>query len=253
MTDTYCKYCAFSNLEEKTCFFDIPSLLPPEQIENKEGFTFIKNYQCRYGISEHDIKDHNIPLEELKRHAIKRNLIRYYIFFDLTEKEPEYIKSLVTIINNLDIKPKFISFLLNLKDNNHQLASFVGSNLDQSIKWKVHNWIKQDSLDHCRYTILATNLGANNSNCILFCKPKDDINTKTINSRVNYLHMSQIVKQQRAHVICNSLEDIDGLFMPNILYKEIMEETNLDRNLLGAIRTISGKEPGFKILKYEYE
>lgn len=146
MTDTYCKICAFNN-EQNECRFNIPEYLDKE-IEQRDGFRLIKNYKCLYGTSIDSITE-NSTIEDLASYALTKNHIRYYLFIDLTDHEADHVSNVVDLINKLDIKPKFVSFLLRLKPESYKTAQQIKDVLDPQIKWKLHNFLGNDTVQHC--------------------------------------------------------------------------------------------------------
>lgn len=250
MTDTYCKMCAFNN-EDNECYFDIPGYLNKD-IEKRDGYNLIKNYKCLYGTSKDSVSD-NATIQDLAKYALAKNHIRYYLFINMTEKDYDVnnISEIIDIINNLDIKPKFVSFLLRIKLSSHETAQKIQSTLNPEIKWKMHNFLGNDTVNHCTYVNIATNINANGSNCIIFFKPDNLNNHQLLNNRVNFIQFSQLVKQDMAHVIVESLDYLDGMCMPFILYKDFID--NSERDIVLGIKNILDKKEPLKVLFYNYE
>lgn len=249
MTDTYCKICAFNN-DQNECHFHIPEYLTNKDIEQRDGFRLIKNYKCLYGTSKDSVTEES-TLENLANYALAKNHIRYYLFIDLTDNTSENISDIVNIINKLDIKPKFISFLLRLKPQSHKVAQQIKESLDKTIKWKLHNFLGNDTLEHCIYVNITTNMGANGSNCIMFFKP-DNSNTDTLlNSRVNFVQFSQLVKQETAHIISESLDSLNGMCMPFPLYKDFVD--NPEKNILFGINKFMSQNEPIKVIFYDHQ
>lgn len=259
MTDTYCKQCVFTNVNNQECLFDIPSYLSSDRIEKKDGFNLIKNYKCHYGTDKSSFGDGGFSIEDLKKYSVSKNTLKYYLFIDATSDKTYNIDNILDYINNLDIKPKFLSLLLNGLTVDpvdfHNISKIFTQKIDKSINWKLHYWLNNDTLLRSIHTILSTNIESNNTNCILYFRPTGDNSGdyETLNQRVNFLQISQLVKQDYAHVVLDDLTELDGLFIPNIVYKEIMEESDKDKNILSIIKNISEKKLGFKILYYEYK
>lgn len=249
MTDTYCKICAFNN-EQNKCHFNIPEYLTNKTIEDREGFRLIKDYKCLYGTSKDAITTES-TIENLANYALTKNHIRYYLFIDLTDYDISNISYIVNLINKLDIKPKFVSFLLRLKPQSHKIAQTIKQLLDQQIKWKLHNFLGNDTLQHCMYVNITTNINANDSNCIMFLKPVSSDTDTLLNDRVNFIQFSQLVKQETAHVIVESLDSLSGMCMPFPLYKDFVDNPEKDI-LFGINKIIDRKEP-LKIISYSYE
>lgn len=250
MTDTYCKMCAFNN-EINECHFDIPKHIDKE-IEQRDGYNLIKNYKCLYGTSKESISD-NATIQDLAKYALSKNHIRYYLFINMTESEYDAnnVSYIIDILNNLDIKPKFVSFLLRIKPGSHETAQKIQSSLDPKIKWKMHNFLGNDTVNHCTYVNIATNINANGSNCIIFFKPDNSENDKLLNNKINFIQFSQLVKQENAHVIVQSLDDLNGMCMPFILYKDFIDNT--DRDIVLGIKKILDNNEPLKVLFYDHE
>jgi hypothetical protein len=250
MADTYCKICAFNN-EANECYFDIPGYLDKE-IEQRDGYRLIKNYRCLYGTSKESISDSS-TVQDLANYALAKNHIRYYLSINMTELDYDTnsISYIINILNNLDIKPKFVSFLLRIKLGSHEIAQKIQDSLDPQIKWKMNNFLGNDTVNHCTYVNIATNMNANGSNCIIFFKPDNSDNDKRLNNRINFIQFSQLVKQENAHVIVESLDYLNGMCMPFPLYKDFVD--NSDRDIVLGIKKVLDKNEPLKVLFYDYE
>lgn len=248
MTDTYCKICAFNN-DQNECHFNIPEYLDKD-IQEKDGFRLIKDYRCLYGTSKDSITNES-TLENLINYTLVKNHIRYYLFINLTDDTSDNISYMVNIINKLDIKPKFVSFLLKLKQQSHKTAEEIKASLDPQIKWKMHNFLGNDTVNHCTYVNIATNMNANGSNCIVFFKPNNSEHDNLLNDKINFVQFSQLVKQENAHIIAESLDSLSGMCMPFILYKDFVD--NSDRDIVLGIKKILDKNEPLKVLLYDYK
>jgi hypothetical protein len=249
MTDTYCKMCAFNDTENQ-CHFNIPTYLDNKEIQQKDGFNLIKDYKCLYGTSKDSISE-NSPFEKLAEYAVAKNHIRYYLFVDLIDYDIDKILDIVNIINKLDIKPKFVSFFIKIKPKTYEIAHKIQETISEDIKWKLHNFMGNDTVEHARYVNIATNINANNSSCIAFWKPDSSQRDTLLNDRINFVQFFQLVKQDTAHVIAESLDNMDGMFMPFLVYKELIDDES--RNIITAIDNVITKKETIKILLYDYD
>ena len=251
--DTYCKSCLFNDYpdHEAGCLLNIPSLISQDKVSKKDGITYISNYTCLYGVEKSNFEGQTYNIEEVAKFSLNRVKIAYYLFIDLIDNNNiniEYIKNLIEEINLLDIKPKFISFLLLAHEDNYEFSKYISQNIDKNIQWKLHNYTVADDDPYQKiYVNLSTNTNANNTRCILFYKPQvSNNNHKLINSRVNYIQTSQMLEQKFAHVIVQSMDNIDGLFLSFDLYKKIT--TNYGKELMNIIDKFKEE---VKILYYE--
>ena len=256
MINTYCKGCVFNNVEGKECWFDIPDIVrETKDIIKKDDFNLIRNYRCMFGSNLESHKDKVSSIQELANFVTEKNLLKYYLFVDCTTFTKADIENkfdnLIDDISNITNPPRFVSFLLYFDEANKKLAENIEQNINPDIKWKLHNINQSISVDQAKYVNIATNIGKNNSNCILYFEPAV-CKTKFIEELENvtkFVHFSQMVLQENTHLFMENKDTYHKLFLPNIIYKEIIGYGN--KNILETIQKISSKDTDFKIKFYE--
>lgn len=145
MINTNCKECMFADIVSSTkpCKFDIiESIKDIKNIKEQNEYYVIENYQCRYCFSK-KIKEKNE--ETLKNIDIvneikSRNLIQYTMVVD--SRINNNYESIVSEINKLTIKPKYLLFLSHSTTSKE--IKKIESNISEKIKWKVQNFFQND-------------------------------------------------------------------------------------------------------------
>lgn len=227
LKNTYCKRCIFSGPadSESSCEFAIPTYIKDiKNIEIKEGYNYIYHYACKYGMDK-DIFEQNKELqsvENIKEYIINKAFIEYFLLIDIRPIN-NLLENLITQINTLDIKPKFISFVNHDFNNTETIIKYITSNLASNIKWKLHNFILDLSLEKILNVILDTNAGANNSKIFHIYEPRDNIviGSNLLNDRINFIHFTTIVEQKLCHGFFNNYDTLDGLALPFSAFKHL--------------------------------
>jgi hypothetical protein len=180
--NTSCKGCIFAKSVDHTdsCEFHIIDEIRNlnKEISVKEGFNYIHDYRCFYGLSQKTYDEHQSMLpsnrEELKEQIKLNNQIKYYlvIYYDNSSYD---IHKLCDQINQLGILPKFISIILN--DNSvvkpDEIIKTFEQHLNKNIMWKVHVLVEDLDRSFALHSVLSTNMGANKSNYFWILRPED--------------------------------------------------------------------------------
>ena len=251
MKNTYCKECAFGAPanDKAPCEFDIiEHIAGVKTIEIKEGYNYIYDYTCRYGIGK-EVIENNPELKHLtniKDHLIQRAWISYYLIIDIRPVNDK-LDQILNLIKALDIKPKFISFVNHDFENTPLLIKKISNNIDESIKWKIHNFIVDLPLEKILNVIVDTNTEANGSKIFHVYEPSlENINTDLLNKRINFMHFTTIVEQKFCHGFFDNKSSIDGLSLPFMAFKQLYNcET---KSIMSEIE----KQQQIKLLSYNY-
>lgn len=252
MTNTSCENCIFAKISDTECLFDIPnSIKYNKKIYKKNNFNYIENYMCRYTLSEDVYKEllaDNIDQQQIVQYMISKLKIKYYLIINL-DQDKNKLTELCEIINRLEVKPKFISFInKNLNDGN-EMSDIINNNLEKNIDWKLHNFITDLELQQCMTICMDTNFSKTSSH--LFCVYDQTMNGNNydlLNSRIVFLHMTIVVEQTPCQAIIDTMANLDGLAMSFAAYKFLI--TTRSRNILDAIVEESKHEPSFKYISY---
>lgn len=231
MINTLCSGCLFENYDNKQCFFDIPEIINSHKnIKENNGSLYIEDYACRYCISK-NIYNENEQFRniDILQFVVDQAKLNYYLVVNMSHYQNDPNK-ICNIINNLDIKPKYISFInKNLKEG-QALSEKIKSNIDTNLGWKLHNFIVDLSLQDCSTISMDTNIGKVDGGIFTIYDPseEDAENTDLLNSRINFIHMECVVKQTRFHAVLSEKNKLDGLSISFPLYKNLMLNTNPD-------------------------
>lgn len=249
MNNTSCKECLFEKQEDKECYFDIPEIIKEnKKIYKKEESLYIEDYTCRYCFSKR-IYEENQELQQIDiiKHISSNAKIKYYLVISLDDIiSSNNIIELCNIINSLDIKPTYISFINKNLKRAKDITTEIQSNIDINISWKLHNFIEDNTLQECITITLDTNM--QKSNCSLFTVYKPEHNhlcRDILNNRINFLHMECVVKQNKFNAVIKDIKSLDGLSISFAAYKFLI--LNINKNILEAIQL----EKEFKYIYYD--
>jgi hypothetical protein len=253
MTNTSCENCIFAKIGDNECLFDIPnSIKHNKNIYKKNNFNYIENYMCRYALSEsvyNELLNDNLNQQQIVEYIISKLKIKYYLVVNL-DQDSHKLAELCQLINNLYVKPKFISFInKNLNDGNGML-DIIQQNLANDIDWKLHNFITDIDLQQCMTICMDTNFSKTSAH--LFCVYDQNINGNNytlLNSRIVFLHMTMIVEQTTCQAIINNINNLDGLAMSFNAYKFLISTRS--KNILDAIVKEHEHKPSFKYISYD--
>jgi len=149
MISTNCKDCIFANpvSSGNPCTMDLINTIKTfKTIEVKNDYNYIYDYQCKYGFSKAQYLENKTDLDktDIVNTLKQKNLIQYYLVIDLELGED--IVSLCHHINNLSIRPQYVS-ILSYQDNNTQIINLIKKHIDVNIRWKIHNFLDYN-IDH---------------------------------------------------------------------------------------------------------
>lgn len=226
MKNTYCKLCLFSSktTDERNCEFDIPYLIKDlKRIETRDEYNYIHNYECQYGLDKNilnniEIKD--MSHDEITTYILNKKLISYYLLIDVRSIQNN-IQELISQINNLDIKPKFVSLVIKASDNIDQFISSIKNGLHDGIVWKIHNFIEDIELEKILNVILDTNAYANGTKIFYIYTPDtNDLATMSLNNNINFMQYASILEQRDCSGFCMAMDTLNGLALPFNIFKE---------------------------------
>lgn len=237
MANTACKGCLFSkpNLPiEESCEFDIPyHVKDVKNVSLVNGHVYIDNYKCKYAFSEKILKDNDLNKEEVKNALIRNSYIAYYLIVDARcVTNDEQFEKLGRDINTLDIKPKTLSIIVDIKNtDNKNIYKTLYNTIDKEIKWKLHAFLANISFNKAANVVAETNIQTSNSSLIYFWDASVSDIIK-INNRIEQVFFVRNVQQNNTFGFRSS--EFDGLCMSISLYKSII--TQVDRDILNALR-----------------
>lgn len=248
--NTNCKLCAFSepSWSDSSCKFNIIEYLKDiKVIETKEEYNYIKDYTCKYGL---DKKTYNNPefsenVGDIVSYIVEKAKVSYYLLVNITNVHNN-IKDVCEEINNLDIKPRFISFISHKDIDSNNLIKQINDTLDKKYKWKFHNFLESLPLNDSLHIVVDTNIGNNGSKLMMVYDPNNDLLLKKeLNDRVNAVQFTSIVQQKRLHGFYNNQDELDGLCLTFELYKTLSDTFGKD------VLQIIKNNPELIFIKYE--
>lgn len=237
MLRTNCSKCYFSDRadSEIPCQFHIPEAIQEiKKIDIVDGFNYIHDYTCRYGVSkevvDNKIKEHNVDILEYAKHQAALKYILYikftkYNFLEVCDK-----------IKQLSIMPQFVHLAFDTDyefQNTNKLAEEQFA--DCAFKWKLHRFLEKQPDNKQLHISLSTNQPMSKYIWILkddmldLCIPNDSIN------QINYI---MNIEQPQLAILHNGIESsyFYGLFMTLENLNGIW--SNISDDLDSAIRSL---------------
>ena len=234
---TLCEKCIFADYasSDEPCKIGIVSEIQKyHKIEVSDtNFNIIPDYICRYGFSLeiYDTNKENIgSISDLRKIAEEKAKIKYYSIIEITDIDN--IKNVCESISSLDIKPGYVSFLLERANNTDKIIQTIKDSIDPSIQWKIHNFLEDSDLNHKLSTITDTN--SKNNETVYFWLDKDT-NSHLWNSEIKKINDIIYIQQPRCHAMFRS-ENKDGLLLSFDLYKLMKSE--LGHNIFKSLDSI---------------
>lgn len=248
MANTYCKGCAFAksneNLEKSCEFHILTHIKDIKDISIKENYFYINNYKCKYAFSENTIINNNLDKQDIKNVIISKSHIQYYLVIDARYLNSlEQFEKLATDINNFNISPKLVSFLIDInKTNNENIYRILHKTIHKNIKWKLHAFLNEINFNEAANIAAETNIQTSESSLIYFWDCAISASEKT-NDRINHVFFVRNIQQN--NLFGFRTEAFDGLCIPITLYKSII--TLINRDILHALSLT----PDVSLAKYE--
>ena len=236
--NTSCKDCMFANITEhkESCEFGIIKEIQDDRlIEVIDGYNYIKDYTCKYGLSKfaYDKYLQHLSNEEIKKTIANKAIVQYTLFIDASSdnQDIDYL-DLCQDINKLSITPNYIIFL------GWELSSIDLSTLKNTIspnvRWKFLTSADKESSDMNMWSIFQTN--KNNIGAYIWINKANNLKDRVEKDMIRNINHLIMVKQP----ICNFLRSTvsagsnsDSLFMTKENYIGITK--NIDKSIGIAI------------------
>lgn len=232
--NTSCKDCIFANMAEhkESCEFGIIKEIQDDHlIEVIDGYNYIKNYTCKYGLSRSTHEQHlqHFSHEETKKTIVDKAIIQYTLFIDTSSdnQDIDYL-DLCQDINKLSIMPNYIIFLgweLSPID-----LSTLKNTINPNVRWKFLTSADKESSDMNMWSIFQTN--KNNIGTYIWINKANNLKDRVEKDMIRNINHLIMVKQP----ICNLLRSTvsagsnsDSLFMTKENYIGITK--NIDKSI----------------------
>ena len=242
MLNTKCERCLFANPVSDTSSAQcsqniIDQIKSYKTITQENDFNIIQEYACRYGFAKevYEQNKENFKDVDLLDHINKNTQIKYYLLLDI-DKNYE-IDSLIDKLNNLNIKPQFVSVMFREPKVRRFLEkdkeAFVSKSL---IPWKCHNFIESNGLQQSIDHILSTNM--QNSKSLHFLV-YNSLDLDQLQKDILAINNNLILYQKPNIAMMKNLNTLYGLFMSFENYKvaksfgdDILELLNKESEIL---------------------
>ena len=232
--NTSCKDCMFANIAEhkESCEFGIiEEIQNDHHVEVIDGYNYIKDYTCKYGLSRstYDQYLQHLSNEDTKKTIVNKAIIQYTLFIDTSSdnQDIDYL-DLCQDINKLSITPNYIIFLgweLSPID-----LSTLKNTINPNVRWKFLTSADKESSDMNMWSIFQTN--KNNIGAYIWINKANNLKDRVEKDMIRNINHLIMVKQP----ICNFLRSAvsagsnsDSLFMTKENYIGITK--NIDKSI----------------------
>lgn len=239
---TLCEKCIFSDHSDsdEPCKMNII-----QEIKNnhnitisENNFNIITDYVCRYGfdLNTYDQNKKDLgSIDDLKTQIYNKAKIKYYLLIDVTNVDN--IANVCQEINNLYIKPGYVSFLLNKENHTEIIISNIKKELSDTVPWKIHNFLEENTdLNKKLNTVVDTNAKKNDT---VYFWVDNDFNSSLWNQEIKNINKIIYIHQPKCHALFRSTNK-DGLFLSFDLYK--LMRTDLDPNIFKALEVLENPQ-----------
>ena len=246
--NTSCKDCIFANMaeHEESCEFGIiKEIRDDHHVVVIDGYNYIKDYTCKYGLSKfaYDQYLQHLSNEDIKKTIANKAIIQYTLFIDTSSDNQDIdYPDLCQDINKLSIMPNYIIFLgweLSSVD-----LSTLKNTINPNVRWKFLTSADKESSDMNMWSIFQTN--KNNVGAYIWINKANNLKDRVEKDMIRNINHLIMVKQP----VCNFLRSVvstgsnsDSLFMTKENYIGITK--NFDKSIGIAIC-----EMGETIIKY---
>jgi hypothetical protein len=239
-TKTKCEKCLFADYADSNdaCAMGILEHIEGSKTINiVDNFNEILHYRCPFAFSVDVYKEHNEQLgsiDNLKQELIKKAQVNYYltIFLDAND-----LDNVCNSINGLPIVPQFVSIVVQQNNDTANIISKLENLLSKEIKWKLHNFLEEYTLQDSLDTIFKTNTHTASSNYFWVNTSKSSATWANDITKINSII---VVEQPFLHALFRA--DNDGLFLTFKNYEQIITLYNSD--IMSSIKNI--KDPAIR-------
>jgi hypothetical protein len=239
--------------DQQPCEFQIPSCI--EDIHEcivKEDYWYLKNYKCKFALSENffnsqmkkTIEENNI---DIKEYIVSKNTIRYYLLINFDNHDYN-VEKLCHQIKNLQIPPKFIAIMFYLQDKDF-MSNVVNAFKDiigDSIEYKIHNFVEEISKNEALFTVMETTSKKNNSEYLWI------LDIDSLDYSVEDESIAKINYQINAiQPICNMLKSKNSNDNFNTLFLHFENYSGITKNINQSLSVGIESIPNMVINNYD--
>lgn len=215
--NTSCERCYFASPvdKEKSCEFFIPDVLKDKkQLEEVNGFYYIHNYRCKYGVSKESAEG---PLKQfdvdLKEYAKNQVIPKYELYLKINSGEN--FEKICENIKKLAIAPQSIHLVFDYDfdvTNVQPTADRVFKNA--TFRWKLHRFLEEKPDYEQLYVCLSTDQYVAKSDFIWILNDTI-LETCIINDSINRINFIINVEQPDLGILNYRLSEnhFYGIFM----------------------------------------
>lgn len=232
--NTSCKDCMFANVVEnkESCEFGIiKEIQDDHNIEVIDGYNYIKDYTCKYGLSKSAYQQHlqHLSNEDIKKTIANKAIVQYTLFIDTSSdsQDIDYL-DLCQDINKLSITPNYIIFLgweLSLID-----LSTLKNTINPNVRWKFLTSADKESSDMNMWSIFQTN--KNNIGTYIWINKANNLKDRVEKDMIRNINHLIMVKQPTCNFLRSTVSagsNSDSLFMTKENYIGITK--NIDKSI----------------------
>lgn len=140
-SNTSCEKCFFANeaSADRSCEFHIPEAISDQKnIKIINGYNYIANYRCKYGISKekaNEIKNYNTEID-LKRYSTEHAFVKYFLYCRIHKEDD--LEHICNDIKKLQSYPGAVSLVFDHDCDVSNAQSVCNKVLGKAFPWKLH-------------------------------------------------------------------------------------------------------------------
>lgn len=239
--NTSCAKCIFADFadSDNPCQMNIIEQIKEyHNINIKDRFNYIQDYHCKYAFSMEVYEEHKHSLGQISdlESSVKDNAkIKYYLMINVTD--PTILDLVCDSIKSLQIRPKYVSFLLEQNNSTDNIIELLSNKLNSICEWKIHNFLEKTPLDHKITTVLDTHAKINDT---VFFWVNNDITHGSWSHDVSRIDNIVSIQQQKCNGLFRYLDSDDGLFLSFRIY--LIVRSTLHNNIYEGLKLLENSK-----------
>ena len=226
--NTSCEKCIFADTADSSepCKFGIiDNIKTSGKLKEKNNFYYIEKYRCPYAFSidaYKDNKDNIGSISDLESALKSRAFIRYYFVIEVLDTKN--IENICNTLNSLPVKPCYVSIVINQNNDTKEIIDTIKAKLDESIEWKLHNFLENISKSDALSTIMDTNIGKNDTNYMWY---DSDLFYHDWSDNISKINNTIVIQQPECSAMFRN-KNKDGLFSSFSVYQDVRKYIDSD-------------------------
>jgi hypothetical protein len=215
--NTGCKKCYFAKpaTSDNPCsFFIVDAIKDIKTVSVVDDFYYIKDYQCRYGVSTDTVENKLTEFDiDITEYVKQQAAIKYTLYVKILD--PTQLEQTCDNILRLSILPQSLNIVVDNSDNIVSTKQLLEDRFrDSAFKWKLHNFLEDQSDENQLHTSLCTDKNLTLSHYLWITN--DKILSKHLDEdSINNLNYILNINQPKLALLTSKLSDkyFYGLFI----------------------------------------